>query len=268
MDPQRSAKAEGRIILNDKNDVDIGDRLRFEQMLSDLSARFINLPPDQLDSEIENALKVVLEFFQVDRCGLLHSMLGKDAWIITHIALSKHAEPIPVGTELPRSINPWAYDRLSNQGKVVAFTRVEEMPDEAHVDKQTWKEWGIRSNLVIPVFRGKSAVHIIAINAVQKERSWPEEFIPRLQLLGEIFANALERRKTEQALRDSEERLSLASASAGAGAWVIFTDTGSLWATDKLREIFQFPPDEDLSFGRFLEAVHPDDRASARDSFV
>jgi transcriptional regulator with GAF, ATPase, and Fis domain len=50
-------------------------------------------------------------------------------------------------------------------------------------------------------------VHVICINAVQKERVWPEEFIPRLQLLGEIFVSAMERRKAEQALRESEEQL-------------------------------------------------------------
>jgi len=268
MDRQRSAKTQRDIILNDENDVDVSDRLRFEQMISDLSARFINVSPERLDKEIEHALKLLLEFFQVDRCGLLHTMPGKDVWIITHVALSKHAEPIPLGTELPRSINPWAYDRLSNQGKVVAYTRVEEMPDEAHVDKQTWKEWGIRSNLVIPILRREATVYIIAINAVQKERSWPEEFIPRLQLLGEIFANALERRKIEQALSDSNERLSLAAASADAGVWVIFTDTGSLWATGKLREILHFSPDEDLTFELFLETVHPDDRDRARETLA
>lgn len=268
MDRQGSAKNQGDIILNVKNDVDIGDRLRFEQMISDLSARFINLPPEQLDSEIENALSMVLEFFQVDRCGLLHIVPGRDAWTITHVALSEHATPVPLGTDLPRSINPWAYDRLTQKGEVVAYARVEDMPDEAYIDKQTWKEWGIRSNLTIPILRHRSVVHVISINALHKERVWPEVFFPRLKLLGDIFVNALERRKTEQALRDSEERLSLASASAGAGAWVIFTDTGSLWATDKLREIFQFSPDEDLSFERFLEAVHPDDRASARETLA
>ena len=54
---------------------------------------------------------------------------------------------------------------------------------------------------------------------MKNERVWPEEFIPRLRLLGEIFVNALERRKAEQALRESEERLSLAVSSAEAGLW-------------------------------------------------
>jgi PAS domain S-box-containing protein len=44
--------------------------------------------------------------------------------------------------------------------------------------------------------------------------------------------------------------------------------TGRLWATDKLRDIFHFSPDEDLSFDRFLEVVHPDDRKSARETLA
>jgi len=246
------------------NVTDIGNRLRFEQMISDLSARFINLPFEKLDGEIEHALKMILEFFQVDRCGLLHALPGRDAWKITHIAYSEFAPPIPVDTILPRSIHPWAYDRLTNHGEVVFFSKVDDMPDEARVDKQTWRDWGIRSNLVIPVFHGEAVVHIIAINAVQEERVWPEEFIPRLQLLGEIFVNALERRKTEQALRESEERLNLAASSAEAGLWVLYTDTNRLWVTDQTREIFQFSPDEALSFEVFLDTVHPEDRESAR----
>jgi GAF domain-containing protein len=117
-----------------------------------------------------------------------------------------------------------AYDRLANRGEVVLFSKVDDMPDEARVDKQTWRDWGIRSNLVIPLFLDKAVVHIIAINAVQQERGWPQEFIPRLQLLGEIFVSALERRTAEQALRESEEQLKLAASSAEAGIWVIYTD--------------------------------------------
>ena len=202
------------------------ERLHFEQLISDLSARLINLPSEKLDGEIEDALKVVLEFFQVDRCALLHIIQGRDAWKITHLASSQFAPPIPVDTVLPRSIHPWAYNRLANRGEVVLFSKVDDMPDEARVDKQTWRDWGIRSNLVIPLFLDKTIVYIIAINTVQKERDWPKEFIPRLRLLGEIFVGALERRKADQALRESEKQLSLAAASAEAGIWVIYADTG------------------------------------------
>jgi PAS domain S-box-containing protein len=245
-------------------EMETSNRLRFEEMISNLSARFINLPHEQLDSEIELSLKWVLEFFQVDRCGLLQVLPAEDTWLITHVANSDNASPLPVGVKLSRSINPWAYEKLVVKGEVVAFERLEDVPDEAHVDKQTWNDWGIRSNLVIPIYKVKSVAHIIAINAVQKECAWPEEFIPRLQMLGEIFVSALERRKAEQDLRESEERLHLAASAADAGLWVMEVDTGRIWATDKLREVLHFKPDEPLSFERFLEVVHPEDRESAK----
>jgi PAS domain S-box-containing protein len=247
-------------------EADLGDRLRFERMLFDLSARFINVPGERLDREIEEALHKVMEFFEVDRCGLLHTLPGKDAWIITHAAYSEFATPVPKGTELHRSINPWAYDQLTEKGEVVTYARVEDMPDEAHVDKQTWRDWGIRSNLTLPVLKRESIVHIISINAQRHERVWPEAFIPRLRLLGEILVNALERRQAEEALRESEERLNLAASAADAGLWVLHAATGRIWVTDKLRELLHFRPEEAVSFERFLEVVHPEDRERLRET--
>src|SRR5580700_9023275 len=47
------------------------DRLRFETLISDLSARFIKLPAIKVNQEIERALREVTEFFNADRCGIL-----------------------------------------------------------------------------------------------------------------------------------------------------------------------------------------------------
>jgi transcriptional regulator with GAF, ATPase, and Fis domain len=93
--------------------------------------------------------------------------------------------------------------------EVVSFSRLDDLPPEAKVDKQTYAEWGIRSALDIPIITGGSVVHVIVINSVKNERVWPEELFPRLQLLGEIFVNALERKQIrlelEQRLREIEE---------------------------------------------------------------
>ena len=57
-----------------------------------------------------------------------------------------------------------------------------------------------------------------------------------------LVMNLRRRRRAEQALNESEARLSLAAASANAGMWSITVDTGQVWATDKIRELFGFPP--------------------------
>ncbi len=66
------------------------------------------------------------------------------------------------------------------------------------MDKQTWTEWGIRSSVNIPILIGEPVDHIITINSVKREYVWPEEFIPRLRLLGEIFVAALEHKRIEE----------------------------------------------------------------------
>ena len=75
-----------------------------------------------------------------------------------------------------------------------------------------------------------------------------------------LVINLRRRRLAEQSLSESEARLSLAAASANAGLWSMSVDTGQAWATDKIRELFGFPPHEELHFENFLGRIHPEDR--------
>ena len=78
--------------------------------------------------------------------------------------------------------------------------------------------FGVKAILVIPlsVGGGPSSVYV-SLNDMKTERLWPEAIIQRLQLVAQIFANALARKAADQALRESEARLNLAADSAGAG---------------------------------------------------
>lgn len=82
------------------------ERLRFERLLSDLSAGFVDIPPNRVDAEIEQGLKKILDFFKVDRCARIQVLPDKGAWQITHVALSKSVTPVPVGVELPMTTHP------------------------------------------------------------------------------------------------------------------------------------------------------------------
>jgi formate hydrogenlyase transcriptional activator len=156
----------------------------------------------------------------------------------------------------------------ATKGEVVPLTSVNEIPEAQCADKQTCIDWGIRANFVMPILASEAVVHVIAINDIHRERVWPEETISRLQLLGEIFISTLERRKAEKALRDSKERLRQATSLAEVGFWEMNVETGRIWATDKLREVLQFNPEESLSFERFLERIHTDDRESAKNTLA
>ncbi len=49
---------------------ELEERLRFETLLAETSSRFVNLPADQIDGEIEDAQRRICEFLTLDRSAL------------------------------------------------------------------------------------------------------------------------------------------------------------------------------------------------------
>jgi formate hydrogenlyase transcriptional activator len=187
------------------------ERLEFEKFLADLSGRLVALPPERVDDELRSALKEVLEFFQIDRCDLFRLLPGKTSFQITHNADANGISPYPIETPLPVSLFPWASEKLQ-QREIFSFARLEELPAEAASDKQALEKFGIRSGLYIPIAALRSTEYSLGINSAKEDRTCPEECIPQLRLLGELFVNAVERSRAELALRerlDEIERLKL-----------------------------------------------------------
>jgi formate hydrogenlyase transcriptional activator len=86
-----------------------------------------------------------------------------------------------------------------------------------------------------------------------------EEIVQRLQLVAQIFGNALARKQAGRALRESEARMSLAAESAEAGLWELDCNTGFFWATERARGIFGYASEEVIAIERFEASVLPDD---------
>ncbi len=236
-------------------------RLEFETFLANLSARFVALPPERVDDEIRSALHEVLGFFRIDRCSLLRLLPGKTLWLVTHNADTAGASPYPVETPLPVSPFPYFLKKLATQREAFSFARLDDLPEEAATDKKMLENWKVRSGLYIPIAALRStAEYTLGISSAENDRTCPTEYIPRLRLLGELFVNALERSLSEQTLRESEERLSLAASAAGAGLWIMEAGRGVVWATPEFRQLLHVGAEEELSVERFKAAIHPDDR--------
>ena len=78
------------------------------------------------------------------------------------------------------------------------FLRIEELPSEAARDRESCRLFGIKSNLTLPLsVGGDPPIGILGLNTTQAERTWPEEIVRRLQLVAQVFANALERKRME-----------------------------------------------------------------------
>jgi PAS domain S-box-containing protein len=85
-------------------------------------------------------------------------------------------------------------------------------------------------------------------------------------LIAVLFAQLRRRQQAEAFLRESEERLNLATTSAGAGLWAINQSTRQIWLTDRAREIFGLSAGGAPGWESLLSAIHPDDREHMRNS--
>jgi PAS domain S-box-containing protein len=77
-----------------------------------------------------------------------------------------------------------------------------------------------------------------------------------------LVGNLLKRRRAEQSLRESEERLSLAMAAADLGVWMLDTARNQAWASPNWRRLFGVPATAPISLETVLERVHAADRGA------
>ena len=75
------------------------------------------------------------------------------------------------------------------------------MPPEANTEKRYCEKHGIKSNVTIPLKAGGSVLGAITFAFLKRRCEWPGEIIARLQLIGEVFANALQHKQADEALR-------------------------------------------------------------------
>jgi len=182
-------------------------RLEFEKLVSDLSARLVALPSEQVDHEIHLALKELLRFFDVDRIALLRLLPCRTQFVITHNADAEGTSLYPIGSILPVSLVPWAARKLADDREPFSFATIDDLPREAVIDKHSIEAWGIRSGLYFPIAALRSTEYSLGITSGRENRVCSEDHIPRLRLLGELLVNAVERSRGEQMLREHLEEI-------------------------------------------------------------
>ncbi|HZV82772.1 MAG TPA: sigma-54 dependent transcriptional regulator, partial [Geobacteraceae bacterium] len=183
-------------------------QLQFEQLITELSVKFINVAPEQVNQEIMSALQQVLTFFQFDRFGLLSLTPDKKEVLVSHACYASGIDPVPEQIDISQ-LFPWAKEKLL-RGEYVYYSSLDELPPEAAVDRLSWQAMGVKSHITIPILVSGSAEFLIAAHDVRSHRRGQEDILLRLRLVGEVFGNALIRcRADEQRVKACNEILAL-----------------------------------------------------------
>jgi formate hydrogenlyase transcriptional activator len=175
----------------------VEDLLAFERMLADLSARFANIPAEQTEFEIQVAQTILRKFLGFDRSTFGEFHEDGSLFVLSSTAVEGF-DPTPVG-QLPPQLK-WFIGKLLEGEIIVTPNAAVDLPPEAAAEAEYCRRTGLVSHLAIPLRIGGRVIGAIAFSAHHETRSWPEDLTIRLRLAGEVFAQALARKREQEKL--------------------------------------------------------------------
>ena len=184
-----------------------GHNAALQELVARISTRFVNLPGSAMDGAIRDALAAVGERTGADRSFLF--LLDREHQTLVR-AQDWHSPDVTGDAGslrvLPMARMGWWMERLGNQ-RIIEVNRLEDLPAEARAETELLRAQGIRSVLVVPMVEGSDLVGFCGLAALREATPWPEGSDVLLRIVTDVFANALARRRSEQALQTAESRL-------------------------------------------------------------
>jgi formate hydrogenlyase transcriptional activator len=183
------------------------ERLEFESLLAEISGRFINLPVDRVDAEINDAQRRICETLHLDRSTIwLSPKEDPETMRLVHI------HPVPEGPSLPermdaREFFPWSIQKLLSGG-IVTISKMTDLPREAAArDAEMYRLYNTRSTVIVPLRGREKPFGALSFAMTRQEQQWSESVVKGFQLISQVFANALERKRMEEELKQHLEEI-------------------------------------------------------------
>lgn len=183
------------------------ERLGIEQLVVSLSTRFINLPPDEIDQAITDALQTIGQFANVDRTHLLQ--LSADG-TVTDDAYEWCAPGVEAQIDRLKNLTPnrvsWLMKQLRQQ-KNIHIPSVANLPPEAAAVKEILEANQVVSMLIVPIAIENRLVGLMNLSSTRQQKVWSQPDVQLLRLTADIFASILARKQTEEKLREERQLL-------------------------------------------------------------
>ncbi|MEO1403603.1 MAG: PAS domain S-box protein [Cyanobacteria bacterium J06635_1] len=235
-------------------------RIAFDQLIANISTRFITLNDQAIPPAIDQALKAVGEFTQVDTSFIFLFSTDQTTislayeWVApvypSQIALVQN---VPV-TMFPKSLA----DLL--QGEIVHIPDVANVPVELAIDQAGWQQVNLHSVLTVPLASQTKVLGGVGFATFDGKTQWSESDTQLLETFSQILSNALQRQHTETDLRKSEERWQLAVQNDG--IFDVDLRTGETFFSTRWKEMLGYAEHELRNDNNeWWSRIHPDDLA-------
>lgn len=238
-------------------------RVEFDQLMASISTRLISLGTMNIEQGIPFALQAIGEFATVERSFvftlsedemLLHSIFE---WVSPKIVDLEIGTTIQQYRTIPTALFPWMMERLS-LGQAVSLDAIDDLPASASSERKLFIARGCQSCIIMPMTYNGKLTGFIGLDTVTERRSWEADVPPLLKMVGELFASVLEHRRTEAALRYSEQQLRQITDTMLDAVYQIDVDGVVQYASPSCWTVLGVRPDH-LLHDNIFRYVHPDD---------
>jgi transcriptional regulator with GAF, ATPase, and Fis domain len=188
------------VLIRRRTTLQFEELLQFERMLSEISSTFSGVSAESVDRTIESGLAHIGTFLGADYCNLVPFSRKDSSRNVVHSWVREDAAPLPYFDAPLGDLFPWFAEKF-RCGQVVHFSRLEDLPADASSDRKEFSRMGTKSHASVPIAVEGSIIGVLSIGTMRGHRSWPEELVQRLRLIGEIFANAMVRKQKQLEIR-------------------------------------------------------------------
>ncbi len=199
-------------VLSDVTDANRAERgvkqlLRFETLMANLAASFLNARDDDLNRLLDSALRGMCECFGLDRASIWQPEDGDPGRVVrTH--LFAFDEPRPTGKPAPALREfPWMLEQLTSTNKTLIVSDINELPDVAKHEREQLTARGVTNTVSIPWCSSPGKLDC-AINFSSKQRRHLDAAeISQLETLSQMILVALSRAREQRETAAGRERM-------------------------------------------------------------
>lgn len=174
--------------------------VRVDALITELSSRFVNVPLDRIGSEIAYTIDQLPQFLpKISRVSLQEYTADMNALLLTRTNIDLWNAT----TRFKAEDLEW-YTRQGLNNKEVVLVDVSRLPKEANAPKRVLQDRGIGSTLSVPLEASGCVMGILAFNSADRGTEWSRPMVEQCRMLGQVFASALLRKRTDHALTISE----------------------------------------------------------------
>ena len=176
------------------------------QLALEISARFLGMSSERVDSATREALRDISTRLGVGRAQLYDLSPDRTTFSLTYewSVEARHSRFAELQA-VPIANYSWMWTRLEADG-VVAIPDVSQLPDEAAGDRARLTAFDVKAVLTLAVQRRGRVAGFFVLDVFEGPREWQADEIQALRIVADVLANAIVRKHAEEALRESEAR--------------------------------------------------------------